>query len=153
MLQDKPLKTVDLSQQDLMKFSGDIQAIFTGWLKTVLVRKKKKVIHRQRRSCVTDISLDRLPFEPIGVEAIYTKPDKDDYAELFQFKNKRLEKAFLDLPERSRQVLAYLYVYEWKPDEIAMWLGKNRSYIYVIKSRAIAALRRKLCNEGKAKRP
>ena len=141
----------DIPEQDLVEFARYLRAFFTNWLKTLLVRKKINEMIRRRRFQHEDVSLENLSFDSVDPAIICVKPSGTSYAELFEFENKRLEKAFLKLPERSQQILAYLYVYEWKPQEIAVRIAEKTVNVYAIKHRALTRLRKELCGEQKKK--
>lgn len=62
--------------------------------------------------------------------------------EVLDFEEKRLAKAFSELPLMKREVLRLLYYDELNPQEIAESLGCSLQHIYNQKSRALKILRR-----------
>ncbi len=132
--------------------SDSLRAIFTVWLKTTSLRKKNSTITRYYNRSVTTVTLDELHEKEIPSYFDLRDPYVKSYADLFQFTNVRLEKAFKALPDRYQQVLVYYFVYEMKTSDITKHLMLTRDVLYKIKGRALRKLRKELTNGKEANR-
>jgi len=120
--------------------STELQARFTGWLKTLLLRARVRYI--QKISCRMEIcSLEMVPESVLSYDGAYSDLE-NERNEVLDFEEKRLAKAFSELPLMKREVLRLLYYDELNPQEIAESLGCSLQHIYNQKSRALKILRR-----------
>lgn len=129
-------------------YSGDedsLRARFTSWLKTLLIRARARYVQRINRR-VEVCSLDTVPESLVSYKDTYFVLDKTRNEKL-DFEEKRLAKAFSELPLMRREVLKLIYYNELKPQEIAVILGCSLQHIYNQKSLALKKLR-KLMSKG-----
>lgn len=118
-----------------------LQAQFTSWLTTLLRRARIDYIRRQERMFKT-VSLDETNEAELVCEDKYSSPQSE-----FEFEEERLARAFFSLSLKRQQVLTMLFVQDMTPTDISRRLHCSADYVYMLRKRALEALKRMLNDE------
>lgn len=126
----------------------DLRARFTVWLDIILYRARLKYIHKQERQ-ISTISLDELD-ENSQLAAKQDMISEIDSigAQSFVFEERKLARAFAELPIKRQRILEMLFVEEKNPSEIAKDLNCTEAYVYNQKHRALEKLRAAMEKDG-----
>ncbi len=121
-----------------------LRARFTQWLEKLIQRARIDYFRIVPRSVET-ISFEDIPEYnlPFVNDSVFPASENTD----FDFEEKRLAKAFYQLPLMKQKILTMLFVEELKPEEIASRLNCSANYVYTQKARALSKLR-KLMDKG-----
>ncbi len=121
-----------------------LRARFTQWLEKLIQRARIDYFRIVPRSVET-ISFEDIPEYnlPFVNDSVFPESENTD----FDFEEKRLAKAFYQLPLMKQKILTMLFVEELKPEEIASRLNCSTNYVYTQKTRALSKLR-KLMDKG-----
>lgn len=126
--------------------SAGLQARFTGWLKTLLLRARIRYI--QKISSRVDVcSLEVVPESLLSYDDSYPGLE-NERNEVLDFEEKRLAKAFSELPLMKREMLRLIYYDELDPQEIAETFGCSLQHIYNQKSLTLKILRKIMSESG-----
>ncbi len=119
------------------QYEGIIFYRFTAWIKIVVKHTKIDYIRHLKSQ------LRELPLEEV-IETCPSSCCSDEWIELdcaFDFENKLLNEAILNLPPKRREVLEMLFIHELPPEEIAANLRCSVQHIYNQRSLALKDLR------------
>lgn len=115
------------------QYEGIIFYRFTAWIKIVVKHTKIDYIRHLKSQ------LRELPLEEV-IETCPSSCCSDEWIELdcaFDFENKLLNEAILNLPPKRREVLEMSFILELTPEEIATNLGCTVQHVYNQKSLAL----------------
>lgn len=126
------------------QYEGIIFYRFTAWIKIVVKHTKIDYIRHLKSQ------LRELPLEEV-IETCPSSCCSDEWIELdcaFDFENKLLNEAILNLPPKRREVLEMSFILELTPEEIATNLGCTVQHVYNQKSLALKDLSNALKSYG-----
>lgn len=88
------------------------------------------------------VSLDETNEAELVCEDKYSSPQSE-----FEFEEERLARAFFSLSLKRQQVLTMLFVQDMTPTDISRRLHCSADYVYMLRKRALEALKRMLNDE------
>lgn len=123
-----------------------LQARFTNWLKTLLLRARIRYIQKNKNHVET-CSIDRVPENVLSYNDSYSDLE-NERNEFLEFEERKLASAFSELPLMKKEVLKLLYYDELSPKEIAGVYGCSLQHVYNQKSLALKILRKIMLKSG-----
>lgn len=115
-----------------------LRARFTSWLTTLLRRARIDYLRRSEREPKT-VTIEEIDEQRMAAEDKYFLLSSG-----FQFEEERLAQAFFSLSPRKSEILKCLFAEQLTVEETAKRLHITSENVYKEKSRALAALRKKL---------
>lgn len=123
-----------------------LQARFTQWLKTLLLRARIRYIQKINTHVET-CSIYKVAENVLSYNDSYSGLENERNGFL-EFEEKKLANAFSELPLMKREVIKLLYYDELSPKEIADVYGCSLQNVYNQKSLALKILRKIMLESG-----
>jgi RNA polymerase sigma factor (sigma-70 family) len=142
----------ELTEQVSRDFQTTIQYQFDCLARKVMIRTQSNCRRSAGRKVRKECPFSEMPEKELNrLQTLDTYHLDGKYYLILKFRvevgNEAVANALDSIPEEKRNILLMFYFLEMSDAEIALELGKDRSTIYRSRTRALAALKRRLEGE------